>query len=100
MAMRVIIFRKATWNENQKQLCCLQVRRKVNQYVLMSVNRTSLIVLDTAIAIVISLSSQLSLENLDGTIICLTRPRDISTRITDRSTQRPYKNIVTENLGL
>jgi len=50
--MRVIIFRKATWNKNQKQLNCLQVRRKVNRYsyVLMSVNRTSLIVLDTAIA--------------------------------------------------
>jgi len=50
MAMRVIIFRKATWNENRKQLSCLQVRRKVNKYVFMSVNRTSLIVLDIAIA--------------------------------------------------
>jgi hypothetical protein len=50
MAMRVIIFRTATWNENQKQLSCLQVRRKVNKFVLMSVNRTGFIVLDTAIA--------------------------------------------------
>jgi len=52
MAMRVIIFRKATWNKYQKQLNCLQVRRKVNRYsyMLMSVNITSLIVFDTAIA--------------------------------------------------
>jgi len=49
MAMRVFIFRKATWNENQKQLSYLQVRRKVNKYVLMAVNKTNWIVLDTDI---------------------------------------------------
>ena len=51
--------------------------------------------------IVISHSLKLQRENLDGTaIICLTRPRDISTRVTDKSTHKPYKNFASENLGL